>query len=276
MENERVLLGHRRLIAVETVDQDRLDGRIVGGPSHVVGELARRELRGVELRDRELARRLHRGEVEAERSGSVEQQADFLVEDEHRGLVTLADGLGHELPGQRRLARPGWPDQQSARPLLDAAPQKAVERQNAGPDPRTLEIPTIFGRDQSREHPCAIRPDDEIMVAAAESLRPILDDSKATPLGAITRRQLLEPDDAMRDTVNRLVVHVGRQVVEHQHSRAVPGEIVLERKDLPPVPQRALGQQADLRQRIEHHALSPAALDGLEDQLHRLAEFQIG
>ena len=56
----------------------------------------------------------------------------------------------------------------------------------------------------------------EVVIAAAESLAAILDHPQPPPLGAIFRRQLLEPDDAVRDAVNGLVVRVAGEIVEHQ------------------------------------------------------------
>ena len=71
-------------------------------------------------------------------------------------------------------------------------------------------------------------------------------------------------------------MRVGGQVVEQQHGRAVPGEIVLQRQDLPAVAQRALRQQADLGQAVEHDARRLDALDRLEDQPGGLAELEVG
>ena len=80
----------------------------------------------------------------------------------------------------------------------------------------------------------------------------------------------------MDDAVHRLVERVGGQIVEQQDGRAVAGEIVLEREDLAAVAQRALREQPDLRQAVEHDARRLDPLEGLEDCLGRLAEFQIG
>ena len=78
------------------------------------------------------------------------------------------------------------------------------------------------------------------------------------------------------DAVHRLVERLGGQVVEQQHGRAVAREIVLQRQDLAAVAQRALRQQADLGQAVEHDARGLGALDRLEDQLGGLAELEVG
>ena len=67
--------------------------RVLHGGADVVGEFAGRQFGRIELRDEELPGVAQGGEVEAERLGAVEQQAHFLVEDEHRGLAAPADRL---------------------------------------------------------------------------------------------------------------------------------------------------------------------------------------
>jgi hypothetical protein len=104
----------------------------------------------------------------------------------------------------------------------------------------------MLGRHQAREDYNATGTDGEVVVAATESLRAILDHAQAPALGAVVRGRLLQQDDAVRDTVHRLVERVGREVVEHEHGDAVAREIVLERQDLAPVAQRTLRQQPDL------------------------------
>jgi hypothetical protein len=71
------------------------------------------------------------------------------------------------------------------------------------------------------------------------------------------------------------VVHVGGEVVEKQDGGALLGEIVLQTQDLAAVAQGALGEQADLGQAVEHDPVRAHALEGLEDALRGLAEFEI-
>ena len=51
---------------------------------------------------------------------------------------------------------------------------------------------------------------------------------------------------------------------------------MLQREDLAPIAQRALREQADLREAVEHDALRLDPLDRLEDALGRLAELEVG
>ncbi len=80
----------------------------------------------------------------------------------------------------------------------------------------------------------------------------------------------------MRDAVHGLVERIGGQVVEHQHGRVVAREVVLERQDLAAIPQRALREQTDFGQAVEHHARRLDRLERLEDALGRLAQLKVG
>jgi hypothetical protein len=113
-------------------------------------------------------------------------------------------------------------------------------------------------------------------IAAAETSAAIFDDPHPPTLGAVFGGQFLQLDHAVGDRVNRLVVHVGRQIVEQQDGRAVPREIVLQGQDLPAIAQRALRQQPDFGQAVDHHPFGRVCLDPLEDHSGGLAELQIG
>jgi hypothetical protein len=114
------------------------------------------------------------------------------------------------------------------------------------------------------------------MVPAAEAPAAVLHDAHAPALGAVLGRQLLQPDDAVRHAVHRLVGGVGGQVVQQQDRDVLAGEVVLQRQDLPPVAERALRQQPDLRQAVDHHPLRLLGLHGLEDHPGRFAQLQVG
>ena len=109
--------------------------------------------------------------------------------------------------------------------------------------------------DQPRENAHAAGRDDEIVKAAPIALATIFDDPQPPPVGAIFGRQLLQPDDAVRDAVHGLVVGFGRQVIEHQDGRSASREIMLQRQDLAAVAQRSLRQQANFRKAVEHDAV---------------------
>lgn len=69
--------------------------------------------------------------------------------------------------------------------------------------------------------------DDEIVIAATIGPAAELDDAQAAAFGSVIGSQFLEPDDAMRHRMHGLVERFGGQIVEHQHRRAAPGEIML-------------------------------------------------
>ncbi len=119
MQDQRVFLGHRRLIAVETVDHHGLDLILIDAAANPVGKFAGREFGGVDLFDEEVSPALHRFEVDAEALGALEQQPKLLVENEQRGLFTARDGCAGELQREQRFAGAGRTEDQRARPQLD-------------------------------------------------------------------------------------------------------------------------------------------------------------
>ena len=133
----------------------------------------------------------------------------------------------------------------------------------------------MLARHQPREYIDATTPHGEIVIAAAIGLAAILDHPQAAALGAIGRRQFLEPDHAMGNRVDGLVIGVAGQVVEQQHRGAIAGEIMLEQQDLPAIAQRTLRQQPDFRQAVEHDAVGLHTLHRLEHSLGGLAQLQV-
>ena len=69
----------------------------------------------------------------------------------------------------------------------------------------------------------------------------------------------------MRDALHVQVVITVRHVVKQDDGGLAGGEVLLQRQDLPPIPQRVAGHQAQLRQRIEHHAARLEPIDVFED-----------
>ena len=53
-------------------------------------------------------------------------------------------------------------------------------------------------------------------------------------------------------------------------------EIVLDRQNLPPIPQRALREQSDLGKAVQHYPARLHAIDRRQNLLGGLAEFEIG
>ena len=83
-------------------------------------------------------------------------------------------------------------------------------------------------------------------------------------------------NDAVGDAMDRPVGGLGGQVVEQQDGGLVPREIMLEREDLTTIAQRALREQANLRQAVDDHAHGLEPLDGLENSLNGFAELEVG
>src|SRR5947199_4041932 len=114
------------------------------------------------------------------------------------------------------------------------------------------------------------------MVAGGKGLAPTLDDAQAAALAAVDRGQLIEMNDAVGDAVNGPIGGLCGEIVEHDHGRVVLGEVVLERQYLAAISQRALRQQADFRQAVDHHPLRLEPLYRLEYAVDGLAELEIG
>ena len=68
--------------------------------------------------------------------------------------------------------------------------------------------------------------------------------------------------NAVSDAMHSAVDALRSEVVQHDHRRAVLGEIVLEREDLPPIAQGALRKQTNLRQTVNNDALRANMLQG--------------
>ena len=260
-----MLLRHRRLVAVEAVDDDRLRApcsrrsartRCENSPgvSSAASTCSMTSLPASPMRLQVDAERLgpRRTAGRAPRRTRTAPPARRARPRRRRRCSASSD-----------LPVPAGPRISMLEPRSTPPPSSAFElRACRSAARRALEAGPVLGRDQPRKDLHAAGLDDEVVVAAAERLAAILDDPQPPPLGAVVGRQLLQPDHAVRDAVHGLVGRLGGQVVEHQHGRVVPGEIVLQRQDLAAVAQRALRQQADLRQAVEHdpvrlHAARP-------------------
>ena len=157
----------------------------------------------------------------------------------------------------QRLSGAGGTEDQRARAGLDAAAEQLVERRDAARHGGAREVRAIFRRHQPRKHIEAAGGDGDIVIAAAEFHAAIFDDARAPPLRAVGRRQFLQPKHAMGDAVHGLVGDIGGEIVEQHHRGAEFREIMLDRQNLPPIAQRALRQQPDFGQAVEHHPARP-------------------
>ena len=116
-------------------------------------QLARRQLRRIDLDDLDHAGLDLLFEIDAEARAAREQRVRAFVEHEHDRLLAAPGGRDAELRGDGRLAGAGAADDQRAGAFFDAA---AEQRRRA---PATLDgsfaaLPAlaVLGRDQPREH----------------------------------------------------------------------------------------------------------------------------
>ena len=113
------------------------------------------------------------------------------------------------------------------------------------------------------------------MIATAEVDAAQLRDAQAPALGAIKRDQLVEREHPVRQALQVAVRRRAGQVVEQQHGATTPGEVLLEGQHLAAIAQRTLGQQANLRQRIEDQTLRLDAGAEVEHRLGRLGQLHL-
>ena len=201
-------------------------------------KLARRQFGRVDLLDDQPLGVDHRLQVDAEALGAFEQQSELLVEDEHSSVFAALDRAGDEREREQRLACAGRPEDEHARPTLDAAAQQGVQLGRLARQHLAPERPAMLGRYEPREHPHAAGVDDEIVIAAAIALAAIFDHPQPPPLRAIFGRQFLEPDHAVGDAVHGAVVGLARQIIQHQHGAPAAREIMFEREDLAAISKR--------------------------------------
>ena len=127
VQDQRIFLGHRRLIAVEAVDQHGLDLILVDPPADAVGEFAGRKLGGVDLLDEQAAAALHCFEIDAKTFHAIEQQTEFFVEHEKGCLFAPRDRGDEKHDGEEGFAGARRPEDQRARSALDAAAQQLIQ-----------------------------------------------------------------------------------------------------------------------------------------------------
>ena len=206
VQDQRILLRHRRLIAVEAVDHHGLDLIFVDPLADPVREFAGRKLGGIDLLDEEIAAALHCFEIDAKAFHAIKQQTQLFVENEKGRLLAARNRGGDERRWRAEICR--------CPPVRGSACsiRFRCRRPAAGPIRRCRSTAyvrcsstAIFRRHQPREHVQRRRCDGDVMVAAAKFYAAIFDDAHTPPLRAIIRRQFLEPQHAMRDAVDGLV-----------------------------------------------------------------------
>ena len=125
----------------------------------------------------------------------------------------------------------------------------------------------MFRGDQPRKHLEAALLDDVVVISAAKLHAPVLDDAETATLRAVLGIQLFEQHHAVRDALH-LQIAVDRGQVVEEDDGAVPGrEELLQGEDLPPIAERAAGEQPQFRERVEDDAGGLQPFDITENQL---------
>lgn len=276
VQDQRIFFRHGGLIAVDAVDHHGLDPALIHAAPHAVRELAGGQLGRVDLLDQQVAGGLQRGEVDAHVFHALEEQAQFLIEDEQRGFFAPRHGGGGKHHRDQRLAGAGGAEDQAAGAGLDSAAHQGIHFANAAAQGLAHIAAAMLGRHQPREHMHAIAHDGEIVEAAAVLLAAVLHDPHATAFGAVIGRQFFQANHPVGDAVYGFVEGFGGQVVEQQHRGVVAHEIVLDRQDLSSITQGTLRQQADFGEAVDHHAGRLDPFHHFKDLPRGLAQLQVG
>ena len=215
-------------------------------------------------------------EVDAQGLCAREQQAQLLIEDEQcRPLAALDRREGDILQDSSDLPVPAGPRisvlDPRAIPPPSSVSSPAMPLDSASPA-NLVRCSAATSRGKT-SHPAGA--DDEVVIAAAELLAAALDDPHAAVARRRIRRQLIEMDDAVRDAMDRACRWSRCQVVEQDDGRLCLREIMLQRQDLTAIAQRALRQQADFRQAVDHHSHGLEPFDRLENLAGGFAELEI-
>ena len=167
-------------------------------------------------------------------------------------MLTACRRSRGELRGDRGLARPCRAHDERARAFLDAAAQQRIELRDAAGQLRARS--SVCRCSEATSLGKILRPplsDDVVVIPAAKLHAPVLDDAETAALGAVLGIQLLEQHHAVRDALH-LQVAIDRGQVVEEDDGAVPGrEELLQCEDLPPIAERAAGEEPQLRERVE-------------------------
>ena len=244
---------------------------------HIGGKLAGRDLRRIDLADGDLAGLHLAGDVQAQRRRPGHQRGDgsrrrrYSATRSPRSAAATAQWLA-----SADLPVPAGPISSVLVPRCSPPPSSASSAGRPLLTARAIEVHVVLGGHQPGKHLQAAAPDDEVVKAAAEVHPAQLDHPQAPALAAVQRGQLLQGDHAVGDALQVTVGGLAGAIVQQQHGAAPPGEVLLQRQHLAPVAQRALGQQADLRQRVEHHPLGLDPVAHVEHRLGGLGQLDLG
>ncbi len=225
----------------------------LNGLAHVGGELSRRHLRRIDLSDPDQARLLILLERQAQGAGAGLYGALTLVEGEEDRLLAPCGGRQGIGQGEGGFADPRRADEQRIGAALQPAAEHLVELRVAAGGELPREGGMVLGGHQPRMDVEAAPLDGEVVEAAPEWDAAHLHHPHAPPLGAVVYGQLLQHHHPVGDGVELQVVLRGGEIVEQDHGALTLGEEVLQGQHLAPVAQRALGQEAQLREAVDHH-----------------------
>jgi hypothetical protein len=88
---------------------------------------------------------------------------------------------------RRDLPASGWPHEQGARALFEAASEQLIELADAAREHVAGELGLVLARIRAREHLDAAGRDDQVVEAAPEALAAVLDHPHPAALGAVVR-----------------------------------------------------------------------------------------
>ncbi len=158
-------------------------------------------------------------QIDAEALHAVEQQAQLFIENEEGRLFAALDRRDEEQRWRGGICRcPPAPGSACSIRVSMPLPSKLVQFGDAARQRAPLVARPMLRGHQPRKHVQPAGGDGDVMIAAAKFYAAIFDDARTTPLCAISRRKLLEPQHAVRHAVNGLVAEVRRHVVEQQHA----------------------------------------------------------
>ena len=237
VQDQGVLFGHGRLVAIDAVDDHGLDVALVDAATNPVGELAGGQFSGIHLFDQQIAAVLQSLQIDTDVFHALEQQAQFLVENEQGGFFTPGHGGGCEDHGNEGFAGTGRTENQRAGAGFNPAAEQRVHFRDAAGQLLAQVAPAVFGGHQAWKHMHAVAHDGEVVKAATVFLAPVLHHPDTPPFGAVVGGQFLQADHAVGHAVHGFVEGLGGQVVEQQHGGVVTHEVMLDREDLPAVAQ---------------------------------------
>ena len=96
VQDERLLLGHGGLIAIDAIDHHRLCAALLDAMANALGKVAGSKFGCVDLLDEQLSAVYHRLKMKAELLSPFEQQAQLLVKHEECRLFAALDSRFYE------------------------------------------------------------------------------------------------------------------------------------------------------------------------------------